>query len=76
MTLGVQLDLDKPMTSIFEPEEDLNYFDKFMRLLTQNRIFEITSMSWVFDKVMLATYMDLKAQDIRHFKAILTWIIT
>ena len=55
MTLGVQLDLDKPMTSIFEPEEDLNYFDKFMRLLTQNRIFEITSMSWVFDKVMLAT---------------------
>ena len=45
MTLGVQLDLDKPMTSIFEPEEDLNYFDKFMRLLTQNRIFEITSMS-------------------------------
>ena len=34
MTLGVRL----------EPEGDLNYFDKFMRL-TQNRIFEITSMS-------------------------------
>ena len=33
MTLGVQLDLDKPMKSIFEPEENLNYFDKFMRLI-------------------------------------------
>ena len=32
MTLGVQLGLDKPMKSIFKPEEDLNYFDKFMRL--------------------------------------------
>ena len=34
MTLGVQLGLDKPMKSIFEPEEDLNYFDKFMPLWT------------------------------------------
>ena len=32
MTLGVQLGLDKPMKSIFKSEEDLNYFDKFMRL--------------------------------------------
>ena len=31
MTLGVQLGLDKPMKSIFEPEEDLNYFDKLMQ---------------------------------------------
>ena len=46
MALGVQLGLDKPMKSIFEPEEDLNYFDKFMRL-TQNRIFEITSTSYL-----------------------------
>ena len=46
MTLGVQVGLDKPMKSIFEPEEDLNYFDKFMRL-TQNRIFEITSTSYL-----------------------------
>ena len=28
-----------PIKSIFEPEEDLNYFNKFMPLLTQNRIF-------------------------------------
>ena len=28
MTLGVQLGLEKPRKSIFEPEEDLNYFDK------------------------------------------------
>ena len=27
-----ELGLDKPMKSIFEPEEDLNYFDKFMPL--------------------------------------------
>ena len=33
MTLGVQLGLDKPMKSIFEPEENLNYFDKFIGLL-------------------------------------------
>ena len=39
-----ELGLDKPMKSIFEPEEDLNYFDMFM-WLTQNRIFEITSVS-------------------------------
>ena len=39
-----ELGLDKPMKSIFEPEEDLNYFDIFM-WLTQNRIFEITSVS-------------------------------
>ena len=44
MTLGAQLGLDKPMKSIFEPEGDLNYFDKFMQL-TENRIFEITSIS-------------------------------
>ena len=25
-----ELGLDKPMKSIFEPEEDLNYFDMFM----------------------------------------------
>ena len=31
MALGVQLGLDKPMKSIFEPEEDLNYFDKLMQ---------------------------------------------
>ena len=42
MTLAVQLGLDKPMNSIFEPEEDLNYFDKYMRIKKQNRIIEIT----------------------------------
>ena len=45
MTLAVQLGLDKPMKSIFEPEEDLNYFDKYMRIKKQNRIIEITSTS-------------------------------
>ena len=44
MTPGVQLGLDKPMKSIFEPEGDLNNFDKFIRL-KQNGIFEITSIS-------------------------------
>ena len=29
-TLNVQLGLDEPMKSIFEPEGDLNYFDKFV----------------------------------------------
>ena len=53
VTLGVQLGLDKPIKSIFEPEEDLNYFDKFMRLQTQNRIFEITSISSIFDLIVL-----------------------
>ena len=33
------------MKSIFKHEEELNYFDKSMPLLTQNMIFEITSMS-------------------------------
>ena len=63
------------MKSIFETEEDLNFFDKVMRLLTQNRIFEITSMSWIFDSVMLATQVDLKAKGIIHFRTTLTWII-
>ena len=37
--------LRHPMRSILEHEEELNYFDKFLPLLTQNKIFEITSMS-------------------------------
>ena len=37
--------LRNPMNSIFKPEDDLNYFDKFMPLVTQNRILEISSMS-------------------------------
>ena len=44
MTPNVQLGLDKPMKSIFEPEGDFNNFDKFIRL-TQNGIFKITSKS-------------------------------
>ena len=47
MALDVQLSLSKPMKSIFEPEEDLHYFDKFMRL-TQNMTCEITSVSNVW----------------------------
>ena len=42
---GCSVGLRHPMNSIFKPEEDLNYFDKFMPFLTQNRIFEISSMS-------------------------------
>ena len=52
---GCSVGLRYPMKSIFEPEEDLNYFDQFMFFLTQSRIFEITSMSYIFDSVMLAT---------------------
>ena len=52
MTLGVQLGLDKPMKSIFQHERGLNYFDRFMRL-TQNRIFQITSVSYTFDLIVL-----------------------
>ena len=50
------------MNSIFKPEEDLNYFDKFMPILTRNRFFGISSMSYIFDRVILATRMDLKTQ--------------
>ena len=74
-TLDVQLGLDKLMKSILETDEDLNYFDKVMQLLTKNRIFEITSMSWMFDSVMLATQIDLKTKGIIHFRTTLTWII-
>ena len=42
---GCSVELRHPMNSIFKPEEDLNYFDKFMLLLTQNRVFEISAMS-------------------------------
>ena len=42
---GCSVGLKHSMKSIFEPGKDLNYYDKFMPLLTQNRIFEITSMS-------------------------------
>ena len=41
MTLGLR----NPMNSIFEHKEELNYFDEFMLLSIQNRIFEITSIS-------------------------------
>ena len=37
--------LRHPTNSKFIREEGLNYFDKFMLLLIQNRIFEISSMS-------------------------------
>ena len=37
--------LRHPMRSILEHEEELDYFDKFMPPLTQNKIFEINSMS-------------------------------
>ena len=57
MTLGVQLGLDKPMKSILEPEENLNYFDKFMRLIYTKQdfwdYFNIINI-W-FDSVTLAT---------------------
>ena len=42
---GCSVGLRYPIKSIFEPEEDLNCFDTFMLLLTQNRIYEIISMS-------------------------------
>ena len=38
---GCSVGLRQAMKSIFELEEDLNYFDKFMPLKTQNRIFEL-----------------------------------
>ena len=41
---GCSVGLRQTNENIFEPEENLNYFDKFMRL-TQNKIFEITSIS-------------------------------
>ena len=41
---GSSVGLRQTNENIFEPQEDLNYFDKFMRL-TQNRIFEIASIS-------------------------------
>ena len=43
--IGCSVGLRHPIKSILEPEGNLNYFDKFMVLLTQNSIFEITSMS-------------------------------
>ena len=54
MILGVQLGLDKPMKSIFEPEEDLNYFDKINIINT-----------W-FDSVMLATWWTSKHSHMDH----------
>ena len=36
--------LRHPMNIVFKPEEDLNYFDKFMPLLTHKKVFEISSM--------------------------------
>ena len=65
------------MDSIFKPEENLSYLDKFILLLTQNKIFKISSMSYIFDSLMLATWMDLKTDRLKlvHLKAILTWII-
>ena len=68
MTLGVQLSLDKPIKSIFESEGDMNYFDKFMRLQTQNRIFEITSISSIFDLIVLCWQLDGPQNTV-------TWII-
>ena len=38
---GCSVGLRHLMDSILKPEEDLNYFYKFMPLLTQNKIFEI-----------------------------------
>ena len=68
VTLGVQLGLDKPIKSIFESEGDMNYFDKFMRLQTQNRIFEITSISSIFDLIVLCWQLDGPQNTV-------TWII-
>ena len=69
--------LRNSMDSIFKPEENLSYLDKFILLLTQNKIFKISSMSYIFDSLMLATWMDLKTDRLKlvHLKAILTWII-
>ena len=39
---GCSVSLRHLMKKIFEREEDLNYFDKFMPLFTQDRIFDIT----------------------------------
>ena len=36
---GCSVGLRQAVKSIFEPEEDLNYFDKFMSLQAQNRVF-------------------------------------
>ena len=68
VTLGVQLGLDKHIKSIFESEGDMNYFDKFMRLQTQNRIFEITSISSIFDLIVLCWQLDGPQNTV-------TWII-
>ena len=78
MTLGVQfVGLDKPVKSIFEPEEGLNYFDKFMRLWTQNRISEITSVSNIwFDTVMLATWWTSKHSHMDHWIGCPTCVFT
>ena len=54
MTLGVQLGLEKPRKSIFEPEEDLNYFDK------------INIINMWFDSVMLATWWTSKHSHMSH----------
>ena len=64
MTLDVQLGFDTQwiVYSLLKLEEDLDYFDKFMPLSTQNRISEISGMSKIFDSVMLANWMDLKTQ--------------
>ena len=57
MTLGVQLGLDKQMKSIFEPEENLNYFDKFIGLLYRKQDFwdYFNLINIWFDSVTLAT---------------------
>ena len=57
---GCLVGLRHPINSKFKTVEDLTYFRKFVRVLTQNRVFEISSMSQIFDSVMLATWIDLK----------------